>query len=81
MEVYVDDMVVKSQTTVDHTHNLREVFHQVRKYNIAEMISPKNLKEVQRLIGRLTSLARFLPRLTEKVRPILKIMKKQTAEK
>jgi len=48
---------------------------------ITEMRSPKNLKEVQRLIGRLTSLARFLPRLTEKVRPILKIMKKQTAEK
>jgi len=48
---------------------------------IVEMRSPKNLKEVQRLMGRLTSLARFLPRLTEKVRPILKIMKKQSAEK
>jgi len=117
MEVYVDDMVVKSQTVGDHVHDLREVFYQVRKYNmrlnpekcvfgvpagkflgfmltargieanpdkcaaIIEMRSPKNLKEVQRLMGRLTSLARFLPRLTEKVRPILKIMRKQTTEK
>jgi len=100
MEVYVDDMVVKSQMAEDHVHDLREVFHQVRKYNmrlnpekcvfgvptgkflgfmltaqgieanpdkcaaIAEMRSPKNLKEIQRLVGRLTSLARFLPRLT-----------------
>jgi len=48
---------------------------------IAEMRSPKNLKEIQRLVGRLTSLARFLPRLTEKIKLILKIMKKQTADK
>jgi len=48
---------------------------------IAEMRSPKNLKEIQRLVGRLTSLARFLPKLTEKIKPILKIMKKQTADK
>jgi len=117
MEVYVDDMVVKSQTAEDHVCDLGEVFRQVRKYNmrlnpekcvfgvpagkflgfmltargieanpdkcaaIVEMRSPKNLKEVQRLMGRLTSLARFLPRLTEKVKSILKIMKKQTTEK
>jgi len=48
---------------------------------IAEMRIPKNLKEIQRLVGRLTSLARFLPKLTEKIKPILRIMKKQTADK
>ena len=32
---------------------------------IVEMRSPKNLKEIQRLVGRLTSLARLLPKLTE----------------
>jgi len=31
---------------------------------IAEMRSPKNLKEIQRLVGHLMSLARFLPKLT-----------------
>ena len=34
MEVYVDDMVVKSQTAVDHARDLKEVFHQVRKYKM-----------------------------------------------
>jgi len=28
--VYVDDMVVKSQTAEDHVRDLGEVFHQVR---------------------------------------------------
>jgi len=110
MEVYVDDMVVKSQTAEDHVRDIREVFHQVCKYNmrlnpdkyvfgvpaekflgfmlpargieanpdkcatIVEMRSPKNLKEIQRLVGRLTSLA-------QKIKPILKIMKKQTTDK
>ena len=45
---------------------------------IMEMRSPKNLKEIQRLVGRLTSLSRFLPQLTERIKPILRIMKKQT---
>jgi len=45
------------------------------------MRSAKNLKEIQRLVGRLTSLVRFLPKLTEKIKPILKIMKKQSADK
>ena len=113
----MDDMVVKSLTVEDHVRDLKEVFHQVRKYNmrlnpekcvfgvpagkfvgfmltargieanpdkcaaIAEMRSPKNLKEIQQLVGRRTSLARFLPNLTEKIKLILKIMKKQTADK
>jgi len=34
MEVYVDDMVVKSQTVVEHVQDLEEIFHQVRKYNM-----------------------------------------------
>jgi len=40
------------------------------------MRSLNNLKEVQRLLGRLTSLSRFMPRLADKVKPILKLMKK-----
>jgi len=48
---------------------------------IIDMRSPKNLKEIQRLIGRFTSLARFLPRLTEWIKLILKMMKKQTTDK
>ncbi|XP_068475077.1 uncharacterized protein [Phaseolus vulgaris] len=43
---------------------------------LENMRSPQNLEEVQRLVGRLTSLSRFMPRLADKIRPILKLMKK-----
>ncbi|XP_047170810.1 uncharacterized protein LOC124845134 [Vigna umbellata] len=45
---------------------------------ILEMQSPQNLKEVQRLVGRMTTLSRFIPKLAEHIRPILKNMKKGT---
>ncbi|XP_052728231.1 uncharacterized protein LOC108329042 isoform X1 [Vigna angularis] len=114
MEVYVDDMVVRSRSVEDHVRDLEEVFRQVRKYNmrlnptkctfgvpsgkflgfmlttrdievnpdkcrtVLEMRSPQKLKEVQRLVGRLTSLSRFIPRLAERIKPILKVMKRST---
>lgn len=40
------------------------------------MRSPQNLKEIQRLVGRLTSLSRFIPKLAKRIKPILKIMRK-----
>ncbi|XP_014498730.1 uncharacterized protein LOC106759872 [Vigna radiata var. radiata] len=47
---------------------------------ILEMRSPHNLKEIQRLVDRLTSLSRFIPELAEKIKPILKLMKKSALE-
>jgi len=112
MEVYVDDIIVKSDSVEQHANDLAEVFQQIRKYDmrlnpkkcvfgveggkflgfiltnrgieanpdkcraLETMRSPDNLKEVQRLVGRLTSLSRFMPRLVDKIRPILKLMKK-----
>jgi len=43
---------------------------------LEKMRSPHDLKEVQQLVGRLTYLSRFMPRLADKIRPILKLMKK-----
>jgi len=43
---------------------------------IVEMRSPKNIKEIQRLVGKLTSMARFIPRLAEKTGPIIQLLKK-----
>nr|KYP69036.1 Retrovirus-related Pol polyprotein from transposon 17.6 [Cajanus cajan] len=43
---------------------------------IIDMRNPKNIKEVQQLIGILTSLSRFIPRLLERTKPILKLLKK-----
>ena len=36
---------------------------------IIEMRSPTSVKEVQRLIGRLTAIYRFLPKLAEQTQP------------
>ncbi|PNX70070.1 hypothetical protein L195_g064715, partial [Trifolium pratense] len=34
LEVYMDDMIVKSDEEVDHTAHLKRVFDQARKYNM-----------------------------------------------
>lgn len=41
-----------------------------------EMRIPQNVKEVQRLVGRLTSLSWFIPQLAKRIKPIQKVMKK-----
>ncbi|XP_020233796.1 uncharacterized protein LOC109813916 [Cajanus cajan] len=112
MEVYVDDMVVKSHDISNHVADLSEVFQQLRRYDmrlnlekcvfgvsggkflgfmlsargieanpdkcmaIVNMVSPQNLKEVQKLAGRLTALSRFLPCLAELAKPIVGLLRK-----
>jgi len=39
MEVYVDDVIVKSRTDVDHSHNLRKTFDILRAFRIK--LNPK----------------------------------------
>jgi len=101
VEVYVDDMVVKSSSHHQHAEDLSAVFSVLRQYHlhlnpdkcvfgvdrgkflelmltqrdieanpkkckaIIEMRSPTTIKEVQHLIGRLTTISRFLPKLAE----------------
>nr|KYP60612.1 Retrotransposable element Tf2 [Cajanus cajan] len=43
---------------------------------IIQMQSPQTVKEVQRLAGRLVSLSCFIPKLTEKARPIFTLLRK-----
>ncbi|XP_057744562.1 uncharacterized protein LOC130962356 [Arachis stenosperma] len=97
IEIYVDDMVAKSTKDRSHCDDLKEVFEQIRAYNmrlnpekcafgvqggkflgfmltsrgieanpekckaILNMTSPKTIKEVQQLAGRIAALSRFLP--------------------
>lgn len=111
MEVYMDDMVVKSSNLEKHLDNLREVLGQVKKFNmrlnpekcsfgvqggkflgfmltcrgieaspekcrpILEMQSPTNIKEVQRLAGRIAALQRFLPKSAERDQSFFKLLK------
>lgn len=44
---------------------------------ILDMQPPKNLKEMQRLTGRLTALSRFLSKSVERALPFFKAMKKR----
>ena len=112
VEVYVDDIVVKSDSGKQHIADLKEVFQALRQHRmrlnpdkcafgvegekflgfmlthrgieanpekckaISEMRSPNSIKEIQRLIGRLTALSRFVPKLAEKMRPMVQLLKK-----
>nr|KYP51927.1 Retrovirus-related Pol polyprotein from transposon 17.6 [Cajanus cajan] len=112
IEIYVDDMVVKSNSLAEHLADLAEIFGELRKHNmrlnpekctfgvrggkflgfmlsargieanrdkcqaVLDMRSPTNLKELQRLSGRLVALSRFLPRLGDKISPMTKLLRK-----
>jgi len=114
VEVYVNDMVVKSPSHHQHAQDLFAVFSALRQYNlrlnpkkcvfdvdrdkflgfmltqrdieanpkkcnaIIEMRNPNNVNEVQHLIGRLTAISRFLPKLVDQTQPIIQLLKKST---
>lgn len=44
---------------------------------ILKMPNPSTLKDIQRLVGRLIALSRFIPKLAERARPIMKKIKKE----
>ncbi|XP_023891486.1 uncharacterized protein LOC112003505 [Quercus suber] len=115
VEVYVDDMLVKSKEEDDHLDDLRETFNTLRQYcmklnpskcafgvssgkflrfmvsrrgieanpekvkAILEMSSPRTIKEVQSLTGRVAALNRFVSKATDKCLPFFKTLKKAFA--
>ena len=102
MEVYIDDMLIKSLEVEDHISHLQQAFSTLRKYNmklspakcsfgassgkflgyivthrgieanpdqirsIHSIPSPKNVKVLQNLAGRMATLSRFISRLYDK---------------
>ena len=102
MEVYIDDMLVKSTTTEFHIAHLSEAFQILREYNmklnpakcafgvsagkflgfivnnqgieanpdkikaVLDMLPPSNIKEIQRLTGRIAALSRFVSKASDK---------------
>ena len=112
MEVYIDDMLVKSTTAELHIAHLSEAFQILRNYNmklnpakcafgesagkflgfivnhqgieanpnkikdVLNMPSPTGIKEVQRLIGRIAALSRFVSRASDKCQPFFQVLKK-----
>ena len=115
MEVYVDDMFVKSKEELTHLDDLNETFATLKKYQmrlnpskcvfgvalgkflefmvsqreieanpekvqvIINMTSPRTIKEVQKLIGRIAALNRFVSRATDKCLPFFKTLKQAFA--
>ena len=105
MEVYIDDMLVKSTTTELHIAHMSEAFQILREYNmklnpakcafgvstekflgfivnnrgieanpdkikaVLDMSPPSNIKEVQRLTGRIAALSRFVSKASDKYQP------------
>ncbi|KAL2228081.1 UNVERIFIED_CONTAM: Retrovirus-related Pol polyprotein from transposon opus [Sesamum indicum] len=68
MEVYVDDMLVKSKQECDHLLHLRTTFSIMRSYGMRlnpskctfRLRSSKSIKEVQQLTGKVASLNRLI---------------------
>ena len=111
MEVYVDDMLVKSKEELAHLDDLRETFATLKQYQmklnpgkcvfgvasgkflgfmvsergietnpekvhaIINMASPRTIKEVQNLTGKIAALNRFVFRVTNKCLPFFKTLK------
>ena len=111
MEVYVDDILVKSKEELAHLDDLKETFVTLKQYQmklnlskcvfgvgsgkflgfvvsqrgieanpekvqaIINMASPKTIKEVQKLTGRIVALNRFVSRVMEKCLPFFKTLK------
>ena len=112
MEVYIDDMLVKSTTAELHITHLSEAFQILRAYNmklnpakcafgvlvgkflgfivnyrgieanpdkikaLLDMPPPSNIKEVQRLTGRVAALSRFVSKASDKCQPFFQVLKK-----
>ena len=112
MEVYIDDMLVKSTTAELHIAHLSEAFQILRNYNmklnpakcafrvsarkflgfivnhrgikanpdkikvVLDMPSSSGIKEVQRLMGRIAALSRFVSRASDKFQPFFQVLKK-----
>nr|XP_009388102.1 PREDICTED: uncharacterized protein LOC103974923 [Musa acuminata subsp. malaccensis] len=111
MEVYVNDMIVKSQEVTAHLADLAETFATLRKFGmrlnptkcafgvtsgkflkfiiyergidanpekvqaVIDMQSPRTIKDLQRLNGRLVAMSRFLARSGDRCLPFFRALK------
>ncbi|GJW98416.1 reverse transcriptase domain-containing protein [Tanacetum coccineum] len=84
VEVYVDDLVIKSYTEAEMLRDVDETFRTPEGIKpcpdktevVLQLPSPRTIKEVQSLNGKLASLNRFLSKSAEKSLPLFKTLKK-----
>ncbi|KAL0400248.1 UNVERIFIED_CONTAM: Transposon Ty3-I Gag-Pol polyprotein [Sesamum radiatum] len=85
VEVYVDDMLVKSKKAEEHVKDLEETFSVLRKYKLK--LNPAKCAfgvqggrflgfMAQRLTGRIAALSRFISNSAEKSLPFFKTLRK-----
>ncbi|KAL6322062.1 hypothetical protein AAG906_003462 [Vitis piasezkii] len=79
MEVYIDDIVVKSKTQVVHVQHLEEAFQELKLIDSSESRpqtpTPNNKKELQCITDHLATLGCFLVHFTNKSRPFFLTLK------
>ncbi|KAG7594095.1 Ribonuclease H-like superfamily [Arabidopsis thaliana x Arabidopsis arenosa] len=112
MEVYIDDMLVKSVSSTSHIEHLEQCFAILNKFGMKlnptkctfavpsgeflgyivtergieanprqlnaflAMSSPRNIREVQRLTGRVAALNRFISKSTDRCLPFYNLLRK-----
>ena len=112
MEVYIDDMLVKSVKAELHITHLAKAFQVLQSYNmklnpakcafgvsagkflgfivnsrgivtnpdkikvVLDMLPPSNIKDIQRLTGRIVALSRFVSKASDKCQPFFQVLKK-----
>nr|GEY36086.1 hypothetical protein [Tanacetum cinerariifolium] len=92
LEAYVDDMVIKSKTEPEMIKDEGKFLGYIvtsegiranpeKEKAVINMPSPSNLKQMQRLTGKLAALNRFLSKEAEKAPPFLNTLKECTNKK
>ncbi|GJT20115.1 reverse transcriptase domain-containing protein [Tanacetum coccineum] len=81
MEVYVDDLVIKSHAEAEMLRDIDETFRTIKPCPnkteaVLQLPSPRTIKEVQSLNGKLVSLIRFLSKSVENSLPLFKTLKR-----
>ena len=112
MEVYIDDMLVKSVKAELHITHLAKAFQVLKSYNmklnpakcafgvsagkflgfivnnrgieanpekikvVLDMLPPSNIKDIQRLTGRIATLSRLVSKASDKCQPFFQVLKK-----
>ncbi|GJW07954.1 hypothetical protein Tco_1570377 [Tanacetum coccineum] len=83
LEAYVDDMVIKNMSEEDMLQDIQETFDRANSSKVKAVIdlkSPRTLKEIQSLNGKLAALSHFLSKGAEKSIPFFKALKSCTGE-
>ncbi|XP_042415305.1 uncharacterized protein LOC122004494 [Zingiber officinale] len=89
VEVYADDILIKSLLAVNLIKDVEETCRTLRQYGLklnplkclfgakgGKFLASPDLKETQKLVGRITALSRFISRSADRAAPFFKVLRK-----